>query len=150
MSFDRITTGGSPVVTLVNYATDEHPQWVRLKRSGTNVTEFYSNNGTNWSILLQRVLPVDWAATSYVGTEGSSRLGSALSFVQFRNFGSTPAPTLTITADGLGNVKLSWPLGNGTLQQAGVVTGPYTNAPSQSNPQTNAPAGPAMFYRLKQ
>ncbi len=47
-----------------------------------------------------------------------------------------------------GGLRLEW-TGTGTLQQAGVVTGPYTNAPSQSNPQIVPTPGAAGFYRLK-
>jgi len=48
-----------------------------------------------------------------------------------------------------GNVGISW-TGSGTLQQAIAMAGPWTNAPSQTNPQTIPATGPGMFYRLKQ
>ena len=56
--------------------------------------------------------------------------------------------TLAVRLEG-GGLKIAW-TGAGTLEQAGVVTGPYTNAPSQTNPQTIPVTAPAMFYRLKQ
>jgi hypothetical protein len=59
-----------------------------------------------------------------------------------------PPNFTSVRLDG-GGLSLEWS-GTGTLQQAGVVTGPYTNAPSQTNPQTIPATGPAMFYRLKQ
>ncbi|HSU57660.1 MAG TPA: LamG-like jellyroll fold domain-containing protein [Candidatus Dormibacteraeota bacterium] len=52
---------------------------------------------------------------------------------------------LEITRDTAGNVVLTWP--SGTLQQADVVTGPYTTVPSATSPYTNAPVG-SKFYRL--
>lgn len=48
-----------------------------------------------------------------------------------------------------GNVTISW-TGPGTLQEAPTVTGPWTDAANQNNPQTTAASGPAKFYRLKQ
>jgi hypothetical protein len=44
------------------------------------------------------------------------------------------------------NVVLSWP--QGILQQASGVTGTYTNVTGAVSPYTNAPTGPASFYRV--
>jgi hypothetical protein len=47
------------------------------------------------------------------------------------------------------NLTLSW-TGTGKLQQADAVSGPWTDAPTQTNPQTvSIPAG-AKFYRIRQ
>jgi hypothetical protein len=45
------------------------------------------------------------------------------------------------------NVVLSWPVG--TLQSAGLVTGPYTNVIGATSPLTNAPSGSQKYYRVK-
>ncbi len=50
-----------------------------------------------------------------------------------------------VTAQG---VTIAW-TGNGTLQEAASVSGPWTDSTSQANPQT-VPATGAKFYRLKQ
>lgn len=47
-----------------------------------------------------------------------------------------------------GAMVISW-TGTGTLQEADVVTGPWTNAAKQDNPQSVQPTG-NKFYRLKQ
>jgi hypothetical protein len=47
------------------------------------------------------------------------------------------------------NLVLAWS-GAGKLQQADRVTGPWTDAASQSNPQNVPAAGAAKFFRLEQ
>jgi hypothetical protein len=56
----------------------------------------------------------------------------------------------TVTLQG-GNMSISW-TGTGTLEQADVVTGPWTTAPSQANPQNVSVTGGvnARFYRIHQ
>lgn len=53
---------------------------------------------------------------------------------------------LTVTKSGDALV-LSWPFG--TLQSAPAVSGTYSNEVSVTSPYTNAPAGPAKFYRVQ-
>jgi hypothetical protein len=51
-----------------------------------------------------------------------------------------------------GTLTLSWTTGGFTLQQAGALTGPWTNTPGPviSSPYTNAlPKNGRLFYRLK-
>lgn len=48
-----------------------------------------------------------------------------------------------------GQVTIAWE-GAGTLEEAPSVTGPWTSAASQANPQTVAPTGESKFYRLRQ
>ena len=48
-----------------------------------------------------------------------------------------------------GNLVLSWS-GAGTLQQASALTGPWSNAPSQANPQNVPPTGSGLFFRISQ
>jgi hypothetical protein len=52
---------------------------------------------------------------------------------------------LSIVRSG-GDIILSWP--EGTLQQAGLVTGPYTNLTSVTSPYTNPPSATMQFFRV--
>ncbi|MBM3836040.1 MAG: hypothetical protein FJ403_22805 [Verrucomicrobia bacterium] len=60
---------------------------------------------------------------------------------------STEAVKLTVSR-GTTGISISW-TGSGRLQQADAVTGPWTDAPSQSNPQTVTATGTAKFYRVR-
>jgi hypothetical protein len=46
-----------------------------------------------------------------------------------------------------GGLELSW-INSGRLQSANQVTGPWSDAPNQANPQTITPFGGAQFYRV--
>jgi hypothetical protein len=46
-----------------------------------------------------------------------------------------------------GNVTLSW-LGTGTLEEAFLLTGPWTPSSNQGNPQSIPANGPQKFYRI--
>ncbi|MHC1765301.1 MAG: LamG-like jellyroll fold domain-containing protein [Verrucomicrobiia bacterium] len=48
-----------------------------------------------------------------------------------------------------GQVTIAWE-GTGTLEEATAVTGPWTTAASQTNPQTIAATGAGKFYRVRQ
>lgn len=48
-----------------------------------------------------------------------------------------------------GQVQISWS-GSGTLQEAPSLTGPWTTAASQANPQNVTPSGAMKFYRIRQ
>jgi hypothetical protein len=56
--------------------------------------------------------------------------------------------TLTVSKSG-GQITLSW-TGGGTLQSADKVTGPWSTAASQTNPQNVTTSGTAKFYRVSQ
>jgi hypothetical protein len=57
----------------------------------------------------------------------------------------TQPPSLSIGRSGA-NVVLTY---QGTLQAAGIVTGPYTNVVNATSPYTNAPSG-TLFFRASQ
>jgi hypothetical protein len=59
--------------------------------------------------------------------------------------GGIPLTTLNIQLLG-GGVVLTWP--QGTLQQADLVTGPYSNVTGATSPYTNSPALGQKFYRV--
>jgi hypothetical protein len=48
-----------------------------------------------------------------------------------------------------GSIQLSW-TSIGTLQAAPLVTGPWSDFPNQSNPQTLSITNAAQFFRLRQ
>lgn len=60
--------------------------------------------------------------------------------------GSGNGPTITATPSG-SNMMLTWPVG--TLQQADVVSGPYTDVLSAASPYPVAVTASKKFYRLK-
>jgi hypothetical protein len=63
-------------------------------------------------------------------------------------FAVTPAEFTTIqVADG--KITIEW-TGDGTLQAAPVVAGPYTDVAGAASPYTFTPTGDAQFYRIKQ
>jgi len=81
------------------------------------------------------------------------RCGNGSAFAEYTNIviaatatgvGFAPAPPLM----SLQGLNLSW-TGAGTLQQARVVTGPWTDSGNQSNPQVIVTTNSAMFYRLR-
>lgn len=59
-----------------------------------------------------------------------------------------PTAVLSIQNSG-GNVNLSW-TSTGTLEEALAVTGPWTDAVNQANPQVLATTNSARFFRLRQ
>jgi hypothetical protein len=65
------------------------------------------------------------------------------------NASTTPQPKLNIPVKQGNNITLSW-TGSGKLQEAAVITGPWTDTASQTNPQTVPVSGTARFYRIKQ
>jgi hypothetical protein len=57
------------------------------------------------------------------------------------------AASVRLSVSRSGNdIVLSWP--QGILQEAGAVTGTYTNVTGATSPYTNAPTGAAGFYRV--
>jgi hypothetical protein len=63
---------------------------------------------------------------------------------------STPPPAqFTNARVESGGLRIEW-TGPGTLERADAVTGPWTTAPSQTNPQIVPTTGAAGFYRIKQ
>ncbi len=84
------------------------------------------------------------------------RAGNGSAYAQFTNivFSATApgvgfAPAADPAVLTISKAQLSWTSG-GTLQQAGTLFGPWTNSPSQSNPQVLNPTNPVLFYRLLQ
>ena len=137
--------GGAP-----NYPT----AWMRLKRIGQVIEAYKSDDGFTWVGPATVTYTNDpatveqdesLAATVYIGmfyapemanndtANGFGRSGIA-KFRDYGPFGGGGGPDLTITRSG-NSVTLSW-TGEGTLQEAPNITGPWTDSLSQANPQT--------------
>ena len=85
------------------------------------------------------------------------RAGDGSAFAEFTNIivaatapevgfsAATPPGLLSINS----NHQLSW-TGDGTLQSAPAVNGPWTDFENQNNPQVLSTTDSAQFFRLKQ
>jgi hypothetical protein len=66
----------------------------------------------------------------------------------FELYSAGGIPLITLNIQQIGNdIVLTWP--QGTLQQAGVVTGPYANVTGATSPYTNAINSTQQFYRVQ-
>jgi len=70
----------------------------------------------------------------------------AVDNINFYDVAPAVTPVLTI-ASGAGSVTLSW-TGNGTLLSAPSVSGPWSPAANQANPQTVSTSGSSTFWRI--
>ncbi|MDA1273645.1 MAG: hypothetical protein O2960_06280 [Verrucomicrobia bacterium] len=92
------------------------------------------------------MLPMGDASFEMFTEEGLKRFDDAIEWAA--NLSSAPPKLAPLLRQG-NNLILSW-TGNGTLLEAIQITGPWTNAPNQANPQTLPIIGAARFYRLRQ
>jgi hypothetical protein len=67
----------------------------------------------------------------------------------FRARSTAARPMFAIPTLVGGQVRISW-TGSGTLQEAPTVTGTWSTAASQTNPQNVTPTGTMKFYRISQ
>ena len=66
----------------------------------------------------------------------------------FRARTSVSAPVFAAPTLVGGQVRIAW-TGAGTLQEAPSITGPWTTAASQTNPQNVTPTGTMKFFRIR-
>jgi len=130
--------------------------WLRLKRTGTVIAGYHSNDGYHWTKLdeidtatqpgfepFEGPLLVGLAVCVYDNTPGEVAWGI------FRDFGPTPQalPSIeSITLDENGNVVIEF---TGILQQADQVGGPYEDIPDATSPYVVTPTGKAKFFRAR-
>jgi regulation of enolase protein 1 (concanavalin A-like superfamily) len=94
LAFQRRTvTGGSSTNTAGPFA--KAPYWVKLVRSGSTVSAYYSATGASWTLVGSDSFSM--AATIYVGLAVSSHLNGTLAQATFDNVsvqsgGTTPTP----------------------------------------------------------
>ena len=107
----RSTTGGSTA----NAATTglSAPYWVKLVRSGTAFTGYYSPDGTNWT--QQGTATITMASTVYVGLAVTAHNSSGMATATFDNVTAPgwppplpPAPTGLVVAGGMEHATLNW------------------------------------------
>jgi hypothetical protein len=136
--------------------------WLRLKRVADTIEGFRSDDGINWTSQGTTTLsdqepgmyvgPFAAVETANIWTTGHNVFTSPfdpkydrLFLYQFRNFGNTFGPSVSIGAGG-GNVIITF---SGTLFSAPSLTGPWTAVSGATSPYTNSPTGTARFFRAQ-
>ncbi len=137
----RVTTAAATTGTMVSGPFP--PAWLKLVRSGTNFTGYYSPDGNRWSQVGSPVGSV-MAATIYVGLAVSSNNSSALNISTFDSISApglpTPvplAPEGVIATAGNASAGLVWNdvayATSYNIKRATVSGGPYTTVGSTSS-----------------
>jgi hypothetical protein len=107
----------------------------------------------------QPISPLTLSMTNTFDTV-NLRCGNGTAYAEFTNvvfaatapgvgFAVQPQSTVLNIAKTGGNVNLSW-IGAGTLLEAPAITGPWTAAANQTNPQVLNATNNAQFYRVQQ
>ena len=110
------------------------PKWLKLVRSGTSFSGYYSTNGTSWIQLGTAVtipLSNDMLAGIAVSAVNNSALNtSTIDNVSLTGFGSPVTPTGLTASQLLGGINLQWNATNLTtsyaIKRATASGGPYT------------------------
>ena len=110
------------------------PKWLKLVRSGTSFSGYYSPNGTSWTQLGTPVtipLSNDMLAGMAVSAVNNSALNtSTIDNVSLTGFGSPVTPTGLTASQLLGGINLQWNATNLTtryaIKRATASGGPYT------------------------
>jgi len=87
--------------------------------------------------------------TNVLFTAGKLGAATVFSTVTGLQIQETVLPVISIARAGGSQVTISW-TGLGTLEQADAVTGGWTSATNQNNPQTITAAVAKRFYRIRQ
>ena len=128
----RTATGGAS--TGAGWTGSGSPKWLRLVRSGTNFSGYYSSNGSAWT-QLGATVTIPMASDMLAGLAVSAVNNSALNSSVFDNvaitgFGSPVTPTGLTASQVLGGVNLAWNATNQAtsyqLKRATSSGGPYT------------------------
>ncbi len=155
----RPTTGGN--YTGGSGGVPAYPNaWLRVRRDGQTFTAFYSADGRSWTSFntftyAEEPMPDSVLVGVYYSPEmfnngagpgiGHSTLARFRQYGDFREAGAEPG-RLTISLSG-NNVTLDWE-GDGTLQSAPAVTGPWTDV-GATKPHTAPISGAALFFRVR-
>ena len=139
----RTATGGS---TGAGSASGNAPQWVRLTRTNTTFTAYYSANGTSWTQV--GTAAISMATTFYAGLAVCSHNDGVLCAGVFNNVsvagGAPPVPAAPAGLSASGDnaqVNLTWNSSAGAtiynVKRATVSGGPYTLVGSPGVQQTS-------------
>jgi enterochelin esterase-like enzyme/fibronectin type 3 domain-containing protein/regulation of enolase protein 1 (concanavalin A-like superfamily) len=131
------------------------PYWVKLVRSGTTFTGYYSPNGTSWTQLGSATLTN--ISTAYIGLAVTAHNNSSLCTAKFDNVSVPGWPpsllALNATAVSSSQINLVWnTLTNATsynVKRSLTDGGPYTPIASgvtATNYQDSGLAGGTMYY----
>lgn len=157
----RPSDGGVYADTGASAGSPAYPNaWLRMSRKGQLFTAYYSANGVDWTSYYSYtyVAPNTMPNTVLVGPYYCPELnnngageGIGHSAVgKFRDYGdfsvSKPPGKMTITTGGTG-LAVTWE-GDGTLQSAAAVTGPWTDV-GTAKPYNTSATGSAVYYRVK-
>jgi len=131
--------------------------WLRIVRTGQTFSLYRGTNATDWIHIRDETFPTNFPDTAFVGvafTPQNDDLPATgdvrKSFIaKFRTYtGNEKQPgTLAIKLVG-DHAELSW-TGDGILETAPTISGTWTTASSQQNPQNIALTGTAAFFRLR-
>jgi glucosylceramidase len=128
----RTATGGASAGA--GWTGSGSPKWLKLVRSGTNFSGYYSSNGSAWT-QLGATVTIPMASDMLAGLAVSAVNNSALNSSVFDNvgitgFGSPVTPTGLTASPLLGGVNLVWNATNLAtsykIKRATTSGGPYT------------------------
>jgi regulation of enolase protein 1 (concanavalin A-like superfamily) len=146
-------------VTVTNDASPAFTNaWLRIVRAGQDFTMWRSIDGEHWDQIGEASFDTPLADTVYVGLAWcpqnddipptSDLRGSFVA--KFRDFALTPKSASNLKIQMLGDhAEVTWDAG-WTLETAPAVTGPWTNATSQTSPLRVDFTEGMRFYRLHQ
>lgn len=137
-------------------------EWLRLQRTGNTLHGYRSKDGITWIDQgTTSLLPSDQQAVMHVGPFAAVETGNIwaaadhdvygvfdpkydrLFVYQFRNFGDTFGPSLSIVG-AAGNVTITY---TGVLYSAPSLAGPWTVVSGATSPYTTAASGTARYFR---
>jgi hypothetical protein len=135
--------------------------WLRLSRTGNNITAYYGTNGVDWIDSFE--LTEEYPSTVLVGMATASANNAAggqipASYRNFGNFAALPRLGISLTANGF---VLAWPAGAGSfiLESAPSLSPPVNWTPVAGSPvvvagQNTVTVQPGnnvqAFYRLRE
>jgi len=154
---NRRTTVGGVTDSAGGGGTPQYPNaWCRIRREGSTVTIYRSDDGVAWTQLGQTVFDPPLPALVYVGPEYSPEIGNITNeadrgtfLAKFRNYSNTfaeGAPGLSAAVQPNGDIVITF---EGTLQERDASGGGW-NATTLASPATIAPAGAGKLYRAVQ
>lgn len=160
----RLTKGGATSGWGSTATSPVYPdEWLRLQRVGTTLFGYRGKDGVNWTAQGSTTL-TDQQAHMFVGPFAAVETANIWNSVdndvwnapfdpnfdrlfvyQFRNFGNTFPPSLSISQSG-GNATITY---TGTLYSAPAVTGPWTEVVGATSPYQAGTAGADKFFRSR-